>query len=144
LQAGQFLDQSEVRPPLEPQRPTGHLGASTYQHDHGQGFSAPHARYDDPGSHDSSVAGPPPQSDPVAGKARLASIRMSRDESVIGKLGTVVHPIRPGKPGEVVVHIRGGTETYMAYSDTDLPEQAEVVVIGQRSARTVEVTPFNC
>jgi membrane protein implicated in regulation of membrane protease activity len=68
---------------------------------------------------------------------------MSRDESVIGKLGTVVHPIKSGKPGEVVVHIRGGTETYMAYSDTDLPEQAEVVVIGQRSARTVEVTPFN-
>jgi membrane protein implicated in regulation of membrane protease activity len=69
---------------------------------------------------------------------------MSRDESVIGKLGTVVHPIKAGKPGEVVVHIRGGTETYMAYSDTDLPEQAEVVVIAQRSARTVEVTPFNC
>jgi hypothetical protein len=30
----------------------------------------------------------------------------------------------------------------MAYSDTDLPEQAEVLVIGQRAARTVEVTPF--
>ena len=67
---------------------------------------------------------------------------MSTDESVIGKLATVVHPIQGGKPGEVVVHIRGGTETYMAYSDTDLPEQAEVLVIGQRSARTVEVTPF--
>jgi membrane protein implicated in regulation of membrane protease activity len=67
---------------------------------------------------------------------------MSRDESVIGKLATVVHPIQGGKPGEVVVHIRGGTETYMAYSDTDLPEQTEVLVIGQRSARTVEVTPF--
>jgi membrane protein implicated in regulation of membrane protease activity len=68
---------------------------------------------------------------------------MDRDESVIGKLGTVIHPIRSGKPGEVVVHIRGGTETYMAYSDTDIPEQAEVVVIAKRSARTVEVTPFN-
>jgi len=67
---------------------------------------------------------------------------MTRDEPVIGKLAIVVHPIQGGKPGEVVVHIRGGTETYMAYSDTDLPEQAEVLVIGQRSARTVEVTPF--
>jgi membrane protein implicated in regulation of membrane protease activity len=67
---------------------------------------------------------------------------MSSDESVIGKLATVVHPIQGGKPGEVVVHIRGGTETYMAYSDTDLPEQAEVLIIGQRTARTVEVTPF--
>jgi membrane protein implicated in regulation of membrane protease activity len=67
---------------------------------------------------------------------------MSRDEPVIGKLATVIHPILGGKPGEVVVHIRGGTETYMAYSDTDVPEQTEVLVIGQRSARTVEVTPF--
>jgi membrane protein implicated in regulation of membrane protease activity len=67
---------------------------------------------------------------------------MSTDESVVGKLGTVTHPIHPGRPGEVVIHIRGGTETYMAYSDTDLPEQAEVLVIGQRAARTVEVTPF--
>lgn len=67
---------------------------------------------------------------------------MSADEAVIGKLATVTHPIRAGKPGEVVVHIRGGTETYMAYADTDVPEQAEVLVIAQRSARTVEVTPF--
>ena len=67
---------------------------------------------------------------------------MSGDEPVIGKLGTVTHQIRAGRPGEVVVHIRGGTETYVAYSDTDLPEQAEVLVIAQRSARTVEVTPF--
>ncbi|MGH9055416.1 MAG: hypothetical protein ACRDYY_06055 [Acidimicrobiales bacterium] len=68
---------------------------------------------------------------------------MSGDESVIGKLATVTYPIAGGKPGEVVVHIRGGTETYMAYCDADVPAQAQVVVIGRRSARTVEVTPFN-
>jgi hypothetical protein len=67
---------------------------------------------------------------------------MSEDEPVVGKLGIVTHAILPGKPGEIVVHIRGGTETYMAYSDTDVPEQAEVLVISRRSARTVEVTPF--
>jgi membrane protein implicated in regulation of membrane protease activity len=67
---------------------------------------------------------------------------MSRDDPVVGKIGTVTHAIRDGKPGEVVVRIRGGTEIYMAYSDTDVPEQAEVLVIAQRSARTVEVTPF--
>ncbi len=67
---------------------------------------------------------------------------MSRDDPVVGKVGIVTHAIRGGKPGEVVVRIRGGRETYMAYSDTDLPEQAEVLVIAQRSARTVEVTPF--
>jgi membrane protein implicated in regulation of membrane protease activity len=67
---------------------------------------------------------------------------MSHDDPVVGKIGIVTHAIREGKAGEIVVHIRGGTETYMAYSDTDLPAQAEVLVIAQRSARTVEVTPF--
>jgi membrane protein implicated in regulation of membrane protease activity len=67
---------------------------------------------------------------------------MSADESVVGKLATVTHPIKAGKPGEVVVRIRGGTETYIAYSDTDLPAQTEVLVIAQRTARTIEVTPF--
>lgn len=67
---------------------------------------------------------------------------MASDESVIGKLGTVTHPIQPDRPGEIVVHIRGGTEVYMAVSDTDVDKGGEVLVIGQRSARTVEVTPF--
>jgi hypothetical protein len=67
---------------------------------------------------------------------------MARDDPVVGKLGVVTHPIQAGRPGEIVVHIRGGTETYMAYSETDIPEQAEVLVIAKRSARTVEVTPF--
>ena len=64
------------------------------------------------------------------------------DDPVVGKVGTVSHPIRPGRPGEVVLHIRGGTETYMAVSDTELPRNAEVLVIGHVSARTVQVTPY--
>jgi membrane protein implicated in regulation of membrane protease activity len=67
---------------------------------------------------------------------------MTSDDPVVGKLGTVTHPITPQRPGEIVVHIRGGTETYMAYADTELPAQTEVLVIAQRSARTVEVTKF--
>jgi membrane protein implicated in regulation of membrane protease activity len=67
---------------------------------------------------------------------------MSSDDPVVGKLGTVTHPIAPGKPGEIVVRIRGGTEIYMAYADTELAEETEVLVVAQRSARTVEVTPF--
>ena len=67
---------------------------------------------------------------------------MAPDESVIGKLGTVIHPVRPDRPGEIVLHIRGGTEVYMAVSDAPLERGDEVLVIGQRSARTVEVTPF--
>lgn len=61
---------------------------------------------------------------------------------MVGKLGTVIHPIAPGKPGEIVIHIRGGTETYMAVADTEIDVQDEVLVVSQRSARTVEVTRF--
>lgn len=65
------------------------------------------------------------------------------DDPVIGKLGSVTHPIAPGRPGEIVVHIRGGTEVYLAMADTDLAKGAEVLVIGHISARTVSVTPFS-
>lgn len=65
------------------------------------------------------------------------------DDPVVGKLATVSHPIQPDRPGEVVVHIRGGTETYMAVSDTDLPRNTQVLVIAHVSARTVQVTPFD-
>lgn len=68
---------------------------------------------------------------------------MTSDEAVVGKVGTVTHPISPGRTGEVLVHIRGGTETYMAVSDSEVGKGSEVLVIGQRSARTVEVTPFS-
>ncbi len=61
---------------------------------------------------------------------------------MVGKLGRVTHPIRPDRTGEVVVRIRGGTETYMAVSDTELARNAEVLVIAHISARTVQVTPF--
>jgi membrane protein implicated in regulation of membrane protease activity len=67
---------------------------------------------------------------------------VTQDDPVIGKLGTVTHPITPGSTGEVVIHIRGGTETYMAVSDTPLDVHDEVLVVGKLSARTVEVTPF--
>jgi hypothetical protein len=66
----------------------------------------------------------------------------SGDAQVVGKLATVTFAIGPDHPGEVVLHIRGGTETYMAVADMELPKNAEVVVIGQVSARTVQVTPF--
>lgn len=64
------------------------------------------------------------------------------DEAVVGKVATVTHRIRPGRPGEVVVRIRGGTETYTAYADEELPVGSEVVVTSHLSARTLEVTHF--
>jgi len=67
---------------------------------------------------------------------------MVSDDPVVGKLARVTHPIAPGRVGEVVVHIRGGTEVYMAVADEELQTNDEVLVVGQKSARTVEVTAF--
>jgi hypothetical protein len=67
---------------------------------------------------------------------------MSADDPIVGKLGVVTHRIAPGKTGEITVHIRGGTETYMAVSDSEVELHEQVLVVGKRSARTVDVTPF--
>lgn len=64
------------------------------------------------------------------------------DDPVIGKLGVVTHAIQPGRAGEVKVRIRGGSEVYMAVSETELAKGTEVVVVGQLSARTVSVMAF--
>lgn len=66
-----------------------------------------------------------------------------RDESAVGCIGVVVHPTR-GKdgPGEVLVKIRGGSETYLAWSETPLPRGTTVLVIESRGARTVDVSPW--
>jgi len=65
------------------------------------------------------------------------------DDPVVGKLGRVTHAIGTDRPGEVVIRIRGGTEVYMAIGDRELPLDSQVLVVGQLSARTVQVTAFD-
>ena len=42
-------------------------------------------------------------------------------------------------PGEVLIKIRGGSETFLAWSEKPLPRGATVLVIDSRGARTVDV-----
>ncbi|WP_163552691.1 hypothetical protein [Candidatus Frankia alpina] len=68
---------------------------------------------------------------------------MVGDPSVIGHVGALIVGTRgDAGPGEVVVRVRGGTETFLALSDTPLPKGASVLVIGTRGPRTVEVVPW--
>jgi membrane protein implicated in regulation of membrane protease activity len=46
------------------------------------------------------------------------------------------------RPGEVVLRIRGGTESYIAYADVPIDIGSEVVVVADRGARTLFVVPF--
>lgn len=59
-----------------------------------------------------------------------------------GRLGRVTVPIPAGRPGEVLVEIRGGTERYAAWSDQPIPKHSPVVIVGVRSPRSLDVVPF--
>jgi hypothetical protein len=64
---------------------------------------------------------------------------------VIGKVGRVVGSIEPGRMGEVMIPIRGGSEAYFAYADDadeTLPRGTRIVVIEHEPPRTVIVSRF--
>jgi membrane protein implicated in regulation of membrane protease activity len=70
---------------------------------------------------------------------------MVADHELIGKVGRVTGTIEPGKLGEVMIAIRGGSESYYAYA-ADQEERIEsgtrVVVLEHEAARTVIVSPL--
>jgi membrane protein implicated in regulation of membrane protease activity len=70
---------------------------------------------------------------------------MVADHELIGKVGRVTGTIEPGKLGEVMIAIRGGSESYYAYA-ADQQERIEsgtrVVVLEHEAARTVIVSPL--
>ncbi|MEE4540620.1 hypothetical protein V2S66_01385 [Streptomyces sp. V4-01] len=65
---------------------------------------------------------------------------MTRDEAVVGCTGELLIGTRGAEgPGEVLVRIRGGSETFLAWSDEPLPEGATVLVVDSRGTRQVDV-----
>ncbi|MGH8961477.1 MAG: hypothetical protein ACRDWT_09745 [Jatrophihabitantaceae bacterium] len=65
---------------------------------------------------------------------------MARDEAAIGTVGVLTVTTRGADgPGEVLIKIRGGSESYIAWSENPLPKGATVLVIDYRGPRTVEV-----
>ena len=64
------------------------------------------------------------------------------EDGLTGRVGRVTVPIPVGGPGEIVVSIRGGTERFTAWSDEPLAKHTPVVIVDERSARTVDVAPF--
>jgi hypothetical protein len=65
---------------------------------------------------------------------------VARDESSIGCVGILTVGTRGEKgPGEVFIKIRGGSESFLAWSDKPLPKGTTVLVIESRGARAVDV-----
>ena len=64
------------------------------------------------------------------------------DHRMVGKIGRVTGTIAPGKLGEVMVPIRGGTEAFHAYasdSDETISPGSRIVVVEYHPPRTVIV-----
>ena len=67
------------------------------------------------------------------------------DQVMIGKMGRVTGTIAPGKLGEVMVPVRGGSEAFHAYADdgeANIKIGTRVVVVEYYPPRTVVVTPM--
>ena len=68
---------------------------------------------------------------------------MVRDLSAVGCVGLLTIATRGAAgPGEVLLRIRGGTETYIAWSIEPLEEGTTVLVVESRGARAVDVVPW--
>jgi hypothetical protein len=65
---------------------------------------------------------------------------MTRDESAIGTVGVLTVATRGAAgPGEVRIKIRGGSESYLAWSESPLKKGTSVLVIDYRGPRAVDV-----
>jgi hypothetical protein len=63
-----------------------------------------------------------------------------RDEACIGSVGVLSVATRGADgPGEVHIKIRGGSETFLAWSEKPLPRGATVLIIESRGTRAVDV-----
>jgi hypothetical protein len=63
--------------------------------------------------------------------------------SLAGQVGYVSVPIPADGPGEVMLSVRGGTEAFAAWCDEPVEKHARVVVLENRSGRSVTVTRFD-
>jgi hypothetical protein len=69
---------------------------------------------------------------------------MVADLSPLGRIGVLLIGTRGADgPGEVLLRIRGGSETYLAFSDDPIPKGATVLVVESRGLRSVDVTPWS-
>jgi hypothetical protein len=68
---------------------------------------------------------------------------VTRDLSAVGCVGLLTIATRgTAGPGEVLLKIRGGTETYIAWSTDPLAKGTSVLVVESRGERAVDVVPW--
>jgi hypothetical protein len=71
-------------------------------------------------------------------------VPVAGDGTLIGSIGVLTVATRgQAGPGEVLVQIRGGSETFIAWSPEPLARGSTVLVIESRGTRTVDVSAWN-
>ncbi|WP_290060940.1 hypothetical protein [Amycolatopsis solani] len=69
---------------------------------------------------------------------------MHSDLSPAGRTGVLLVGTRGQRgPGEVLIRIRGGSETFLAWSDAELPKGTTVLVVEARGRRAVDVVAWD-
>ncbi|WP_280505716.1 hypothetical protein [Nocardia farcinica] len=65
------------------------------------------------------------------------------DENPVGKIGLLTLGTRGQEgAGQVELAIRGGRETYTAWSAEPLPSKSTVLVVADRGGRNLDVVPW--
>jgi hypothetical protein len=69
---------------------------------------------------------------------------MDGDPAALGRVGVLTIATRgPAGPGEVLIKIRGGSESFLAWSDEPLAKGTSVLIIESRGARAVSVVGWS-
>ena len=69
---------------------------------------------------------------------------MTPDASAVGCTGRLTVATRGADgPGEVILSMRGGTESYLAWSEVPLPRGTVVLVFNARGQRSVDVMEWD-
>jgi hypothetical protein len=69
---------------------------------------------------------------------------MDGDPTAVGRVGVLTVGTRGSAgPGEVLIKIRGGSESFLAWSDEPLPKGTSVLIIESRGARAVSVVRWS-
>jgi hypothetical protein len=64
-------------------------------------------------------------------------------DEVLGLTATTTSAIRGGnQPGEVLVAVRGATETYIAFATDPIAQHQTVLIVTVRPGRQVDVVPW--
>lgn len=65
-------------------------------------------------------------------------------DRIVGTVGLVTTKVGGGqRAGEVQIPLRGGTEAFIAYASDPIERGTQVLVVGRRPGRVVDVIPFD-